>query len=229
MFSFVKDFKSSCENIHKSMPGRGELVLFSSLRAGEKTGSVSFRRSGLALGWVLAPGCRQTRVMEPHPGRTPESIPSGARRRAGCPGRRWEPRAEAACCAGASATAALRGSILSLRGDWSTAGGGLESAVRAGETESGLPWVWKADKLGRAASAQPGVICGSRCAPSLWVRLTTKAARAGPGRSIFGERFIISIYEEETGSVGLRGLPQPTSEGAVFKPRSFLITNLRLL
>lgn len=136
MFSFVKDFKSSCENIHKSMPGRGELVLFSSLPAGEKTGSVSFRRSGLALRWVLAPGCRQTRVMEPHPGRTPESIPSGARRRAGCPGRRWEPRAEAACCAGASATAALRGSILSLRGDWSTAGGGLESAVRAGETVS---------------------------------------------------------------------------------------------
>ena len=71
MFSFVKGFKSSCGNIHKSMPGRGELVLFSSLRAGEKTGSVSFRRSGLALRWVLAPGCRQTRVMEPHPGEHP--------------------------------------------------------------------------------------------------------------------------------------------------------------
>ena len=60
------------------------------------------------------------------------------------------------------------------------------------------PWVWKADTLGNAASAQPGVICGSRCAPSLR-QAHTKAARAGPDRSIFGERFIISIYRGGNG------------------------------
>ena len=63
MFSSVKGFKSPGGNIHKSLPGRGELLLSSSLRAGEKTGSVSFRRRGLALRWVLAPGCRQSRAL----------------------------------------------------------------------------------------------------------------------------------------------------------------------
>ena len=66
MFSFAKGFKCPRGNVHKSMPCRGELVLFRSLRTSEKTGSVSFRKSGLALGWVLAPGCRQTGVMVSH-------------------------------------------------------------------------------------------------------------------------------------------------------------------
>lgn len=102
MFPFVKGFKSPGGNIHTSMPGRGEPVLFSSLGGDGNTGFVSFRRSRLLLpGFGSRAACKR-RAMGQYPGAHP-----GRRRRAGRLPRRTPGTARGGCCR-AGAPAGLR-------------------------------------------------------------------------------------------------------------------------
>ena len=180
-----------------------ESWFYSVVRAGEKTGSVSFHRSGLALRWVLAPGCRQTRVMEPHPGAHPGEHPL----------RRPQPRR--------TLGTARRGCLSRRRighgcATWEhlvPARWPVHGRRRARECGQSRWDGWAMAPLG-LESGQTGK---SRLRPArchLWLAVCsqplsqahTKAARAGPDRSIFGERFIISIYRGGNGISGITWL-----------------------